>query len=403
MPWFSHNLSRNTFALLLSNSGSAVLSFLLSVLIGRVLGGGGLGIYAASLAWVFPISLIAEFGIGTLITREVAQSPQDAHAYLTSSILARLLIGGTLMILLWTVAPLLSSDLNVIQGIRIASPLVIILPFYGSFTAVFRARQIMQPIAWLNLGMPLSQVLLTALILMAGEDILTVLMVNTSTSAGQLVAAWLVYRLQFYQPTKRKLSFVPILRRAFPFAIAAILAALQTRINIIILEQFSGTAQVGFYAAAIRFVEAGRLIPHAFFDALFPLLAGLAADTHQLNRTFRWVLFGLIAFGVIFGLGALLFSNFIMQLTYGEAFAPSVIILQIAAWSLLPMLLKGGRTLYWYAQGQEQFVNRVTLFAIAVHFGIAFWLIPRNGAVGAAVASLAVETLAFTLLWLWRR
>ena len=44
------HLSRNTGTLLVSNAGSALLSFVLSVLIGRVLGKDGLGVYSASKA-----------------------------------------------------------------------------------------------------------------------------------------------------------------------------------------------------------------------------------------------------------------------------------------------------------------------------------------------------------------
>ena len=110
MSVLKDRLSRNTLALLISNGGSALLSFGLSVLIGRllvedalglerrvdpaligrVLGQEGLGVYAAALAWVFPLSLLAEMGIGTLITRDIAQTPDAAHAYVRQSVRVRL-------------------------------------------------------------------------------------------------------------------------------------------------------------------------------------------------------------------------------------------------------------------------------------------------------------------------
>jgi O-antigen/teichoic acid export membrane protein len=121
-------------------------------------------VYATALAWVFPLSLAADFGLGTLITREVAAAPGSASDYLRSAAAARLWLGGALMLLLMFAAPFLSSNPAVVLGLQISAPLIVILPSFGGFTAVFRARQDMWPIAWLNLGMLGAQVALTALV-----------------------------------------------------------------------------------------------------------------------------------------------------------------------------------------------------------------------------------------------
>ena len=402
MQIIRQRLSKNTFALLISNGGSAVLSFLLTVLIGRLLGEDGLGVYASTLAWIFPLSLVTEFGLGTLITRDIAQNPDDAHAYLRASVMARLLIGGGLCFLIWIVTPYLSQDSLVVQGLRLSAPLIIILPFYSSFTAIFRAREIMHPIAWLNLGMLVSQVVLTIVALHFGGDILDIVAINLVTSAGQLLSAWGIYRRWFYKPSQRIIAIMPLLRASAPFAIAAILAGIQARSSIILLEQFTTTQDVGHYVGASRFVEAGRMIPHAFFDALFPLLAGLATMPDKLTRLFRRVIWGLVAFGVIFGIGMMFASPMLVIWAYGENFEPTILLLVIFSWSLLPMLLKGGQTLYWYAQGKEGFVNRVTAVVIILQIFLGVWLIPQYGAIGAVIVVLLSEISAVILLFLRR-
>jgi O-antigen/teichoic acid export membrane protein len=398
-----NRLSRNTITLLTSNVGSAALSFILSVLIGRVLKQEGLGVYTAALAWVFPLSLIAEFGLGSLMTRDIAQNPDSADEYLRSTTSARLWLGGGLMLALVIFAPLLSDDPAVIAGLRISAPLIVILPFFGAFTAIFRAKQAMWPIPPLNLGMLVAQVVLTIAVFLAGGGVLAALVVNTLTSAGQLVAAWAVWRWKFYTPMRARhvapLQIIVLLRRAWPFALAAVLAALQTRAGTILLEKLTDTAQVGYYAAGTRFVEAARMIPNALFGALFPALAALAAQQEALQRTFRKVMLGLGGFGFALGTGFLLFAAPIMNLTYGAVFEPAIPVLQIAMWSLLPGLLRAGRTLYWYAQGREQFTNIVTGVALVVQIILSLWLIPLHGASGAAIVSLVTETLALLLLW----
>lgn len=139
--------------LLVSNIGSTLLSFLLSILIGRASGETGLGVYAAALAWILPLSLIAEFGIGTLITRETAAQPSQAHVYLNASAKIRTIFGGTLALVVILAAPIMSDNLNVITGLRLSAPLIWIAPTFGAYTAVFRARGKMGIIAALNIGM----------------------------------------------------------------------------------------------------------------------------------------------------------------------------------------------------------------------------------------------------------
>jgi O-antigen/teichoic acid export membrane protein len=400
-------LTTNTLILLTSSSGSAVLSFVLTALIARATGQVGLGVYAAALAWVFPVSLITEFGLGTLITREVAQQPALATRHLRAAVQARLLIGGTLMLILWLLAPLLSVDERVVVGIQLSAPLVVILPFFSAFSAIFRAYQRMLPIALLNIGMLLAQVGLTALVFLAGGGVLLAIIVNTLTSAGQLIAAWGVYRYIIPQPVidadkrekTQEVNLFALLRQAAPFAIAAVLAAIQMRLNLILLEGLTSIAEVGYYAAALKFIEAVRLLPMAFFDALFPRLALLAAHPAQLKRTFRYVAWGLAGFGLVSGLMLFLLAPFIITWVYGATFQPAVTVLQIMAFALPPLLLKQARILYWYALRKETFVNQMTSLGVVIQVITALWLIPYGRADAAALVMLCSEIFISGLLW----
>lgn len=393
-------LLRNTSTLLIGNVGGAALSFLLSILIGRVLGESGIGIYGVVMAWVFPARLLAEFGLGTLITRDVARHVHAGPDYLHATTAARLLLGGGLTLLLWLGAPVLSDDPLVVLGLRVSAPLVLIEPFFGAFTAIFRAEGVMWPISWLSIGMLVAQVGGTALVFLGGGGVIAALLVNLLTSAGQLVAAWAIYRWRFWRPLGgQRLDVGDLLRRAWPFALAAVLVTLQARVGIILLERLADAGQAGHYTVAGRFVEAARMAPNAFFGALLPALAALRLQPEVFHRTFTQATLGLAGFGVLVGLAAGVFAGPLVALTYGPAFSPAVPVLQVAMWGLLPSLLRGGRTLYWYALGREGSVNRVMAALLVMQVVLGAWLIPHHGAVGAALAALIAETVALALLW----
>ncbi len=398
-----NSLRRNTGLLLVSNIGSAVLSFVFSALIGRAFGDEGLGIYAVCMAWIYPLSLLVEFGIGTLMTRDLAQNPSLIVPMLRSAIIARLIFGTAAFAFILVAAPVLTDDPRVVIGLHISAPMVLILPLFSTFTAVLRARDLMLPIPFLNIGMIAAQVIMTMLALVNGGGFVGVLVANVVSSALQLVGAYWVYRHYFTQSSVHNAyPWVMLIRRSWHFALAALFAALQLRLSTILLESLSTTRDVGLFYAASRFVEAARLFPNAFFGAFFPLLASVAADSSLLKRTFRRAMLALGGFGLLSGIGLTLTAAPLIALVFGDTFSAAVPVLVVLGWSLIGHLLRGGRTLYWYALKRERLVNAVNGVAILGQLVLSLWLIPSYGAVGAALVQVIVELAAFSLLWVWR-
>jgi len=440
-------LSRSTGLLLVSNIGSAGLAFLISVVIGRLLGERGLGVYSASLAWVYPLSILADTGINTLLTREAAHSPALEPALLKASLQARWLIAGGLALALFALAPLLSADADVVHGIQLSAPLVFLLPTFGLYTALFRARQVMWPIPILNLGMLIAQVGLTAFVLGRGGSVAEAFVINTLTSAGQVPVAWWIYRTQFRKvkithrdteqaqttlslsrqpimkvgtpfmasahetaasvcsnitPIADRRKLIALLRQAYPFAVAGMLAALQARVTILLLERGATPEAVGQLAAAARLTEAGRMLPNAFFGALLPMLAALVAQPNDFRRLLRRVYSGMLLYGLalagVFNLGA----SAILQVTYGPSFERGTLALQLMGLALIPGLMRAVQTLAAYARGRESQVNRVLLLGLTVQGMVAIWLIPMQGVAGAAASLLVSEVVMVIGLWRYR-
>ncbi|MBK8032726.1 MAG: oligosaccharide flippase family protein [Chloroflexi bacterium] len=396
-------LPSNTLTLLGSNLGGALLLFVLSALIGRTFGSPGLGVYAVALAWVYPLSLVVEFGLTTLMTRAISADSTQIPAYMESITVARLLLGGGVLITFYLAAPLISRDPVVITALQISAPLIVIQPFYSQFTTVFKAQGRLWTIPALNLGMIGAQVVLTTIALAYGGNVLHALSLNTVTSAGQLVAAWWLYqRLTLAEQARLLLSLgrggwgvrlVTLLRAAFPFALAAIFAALQVRMVFLLLEQ--QVIEAGYFSAANRFIEAAKLLPNAFFAALFPLIGSATVQS-----AFRPAALGLAAFGLVAGIGFTVAAPLLLTLVFGGGFQPAVPTLIVLGWSLLFFALRGARTIYWYAHSGEHFVNGVNAFAVVAIFVLSAALIPAYGAVGGAVAVLLTDLGVTTVLYI---
>lgn len=388
-------------ALMSSNVIGALLAFALSILIGRAAGEAGLGVYAASVAWVFPLAMLVDAGVGTLISRDlVYPNAPTSRAYMQAAVVARLGLGIPVMLAIRLLAPLLGGSPEVVEGIRISAGLVVLTPMVGAFTAVFRARRRMRPAAALNVGMLLSQVLLTAAAFSAGYGVQGALWVNLITTAGQMIAAYVIWRARFAEAGDgRTVDVVDLLRRAFPFAVAAVIAAVQMRLNIVLLERVVTEQQAGAYTAAARFVEAGRLVPQAVFDAMLPFMTLMVAQPVRFLNLMNTARRGLIIYGIAFGLFTWVFSYVLIGVFFGESFGASPEVLRVLAWSLLPMSLKYLRGLYWYAHKYEGWVNKVSLIALAGQAAAALVVLPAYGALGAAWVVVVSESVTAAALW----
>ncbi|MBZ0319846.1 MAG: oligosaccharide flippase family protein, partial [Anaerolineae bacterium] len=189
-----NNFSHNTLILFANNGLTALLAFSLTVLIARGLGDAVLGRYAAIMAWVLPLSLLTEFGIGTLITRNVARNRDVAQHYLRMTHPLRWMIGGGVIAAVWIFAPLLSDDSQIIAGLRIGIFLALIDALFASYTAVFRAWETMWPILILNAGYLALQVVGVVVVVLMDGSVVGLLAVIVVADGVQLAATWGVWR-----------------------------------------------------------------------------------------------------------------------------------------------------------------------------------------------------------------
>jgi O-antigen/teichoic acid export membrane protein len=333
--------------------------------------------------------LLSELGLGTLTLKHVARTPHEARPYVWHVLRLRLLVSALAVLAFVGLGAFLGGELAPWLW---CAPMVAILPVYGIFSAVFRALERMAWVAVLNVGMLLVQVgLLATLQANTALTLEGALIVNTLTSLGQLgVAAGLYgFVVARHLPTAVIVYDVrDLLKQALPFAIASALGALQARLAIILLERSASAHVVGFFVVALRYVDVVRLLPMAYYDALFPRVAqGQTAG--ELGSTFRRALFVMGAYGVVAGVALAWGAPFAVWLVLGQ-FAPvSIDTLTVFAVGILPLCLRGVLNVFCYALDAEAVANRVSLITLGA-------LVLSVLGFGAAMRA---EWLAWALVW----
>lgn len=432
-------IGQNTGILLLVNIAGAVMGFLMAAVLGRGLGDAGFGQYSFVMTWLSSFMLFSEFGLSTVITRDIAAQPEQTPRYLINSLVGKSLLSLPALLILLILAPQLTPDQNpaVVTAMHwgvifLSSGLV-----YSSFTAIFRAHQVMPPILWLTLSGQFVLLAGTLGLVLLQQPLFLIIVWAGLSQVGQCVLAFVFYRklkqprlekmvegnlkelvgtqgnLGLFQAPTSSYEFPSarsrpisgpmigeLIIKAWPFALAGILAALQLRANGLILAYLQGDQALGWYAAANRFVETGKQLPAAFYSAMLPAMAAMvgarnAAQSLALQKTLAQSRLGLLAFGAFASVGALLLAQPILRLTYGPAYEPATSTLQILTLTLIPSAQNSLLIIYLYACGDEKFVNLLTTLGIIVNLGLCFWLIPTWGPAGVAVALLVAESILY--------
>jgi O-antigen/teichoic acid export membrane protein len=158
------------------------------------------------------------------------------------------------------------------------------------------------------------------------------------------------------------------------------------------------STQVALMAVSTRLTEAWYFVPAAIVSSTFPMIVRLqASDPEAAARALRRVYAQVVALGVVAALAMTLAAQWVVDLLYGHQYAAAADVLVLQTWCgvFLSLGLASGS---WLIANRQGMLNlRRNVFGMVVNVALNLWLIPRHGAVGAAVATLVAFACAYTL------
>ncbi len=385
---------------------AGVLSLLVgvgtSVILARVLGPEGKGIYA--LAMLLP-SLIVTFGnlgIGPATVYYVARDDFRRREILGNNVLLSLGI-GIIGILAGLVVILFFREI-VVPGVPLSYLLLalILVPveiFFSYVRYVLLGAQRIKEFNYVQIAQSaifLGFIAIALLGLRAGVT-------------GAIVAAlitWLLVDVLVFHLAKKVaggINFKPnafYIKQSITYGLQAhlanILGFLNYRIDIFLVNGFLGPAAVGLYTVGVGLVEKLWMISQAAGTVLFPRIA--AENEEERQKKFTPLVARTVLWTTALGALALAFlSHWIVLLLYSEAFLPAVEALQALLVGIVA--LSAGRVLSNDLAGRGRPILNAYggMATVAVNIVLNIIWIPRFGIVGAAWASTVSYFVSFLL------
>lgn len=232
--------------------------------------------------------------------------------------------------------------------------------------------------------------------------------------ASAMLAMRLVDFVVRFVPTRRRILAWPaggklpeaLRRRMRRYALQSVLGMLLTlvvwdRSELFLLKRLSpDIRQLAFYSVALGLAERLLLFPSIFAEATgASILAQYGRDRSRLPAmTAASLRYLALASIPIHFIATALVAPALLAL-YGRQYAGAVLVATFSPLLCLPKAFLGPIQSLFQSTDQQNYFLTATVAASVVDLGVAWWLIPTYGALGACLGSGAAQALAVGSLW----
>jgi len=399
-----NSISKNTIITFLAQLLSLGLGIIILIILVRVLGPMGKGIYA--LIILIPTVAIKLAGLGI----------EEANIYFTgskkylikdiisSSFIFAFSLGLILILLFWIL-----SQFNFFQNFLDSNQInlsylwiaVLTIPFTFLFTflnSIFLGREEIVKFNLVKISFLVIQLIAVILFLMILKQSVfgAILSYTLATIIIALFVILLIRKIVNFHPSFNRALFKNALSYGGKIYLGNIAQFLNYRLDMLLIAIFLIPASVGLYSIAVEIVEKLWLIPMAAATVLFPRVSSLKDS--QVNfltpRVCRHTLFII----TVISLGLVILAYPLIKIFFGSAFLPSLTPLLI----LLPGIVafSGARVLLadLSGRGKPEIGMRAAFISLAINIPLNILLIPRWGISGAAFASTIAYILATLII-----
>ena len=395
-----------TSGLRLANIG---LLFLSNILLTRILGVEGYGVYTYSMSWVLLLNIVATLGSQNLLVREVS-------ANLTQQkwgLIRGLLQWSNTIVLIFSVAVAIVTGAIALAFRETANPqtlmtlwiALILVPLTAVTTlrqsAMRGFRHIVQGQLPENILQPIFFMVLVGATLVFGlKDLNPSWVMTLRVIAGACtfaIGAFLLVRVipQPVKETKPQYASKEWLPSMLSMLFMAGAATLFTRSDAVMIGMLNGTAEVGLYAVALRGARFVVMSLQIGSTVLGPHVASLYAEGNieKLQDLTTKSIRTIMAYALPVGLGLIVFGRWFLAI-FGPEFKQAYLVLVILCIGQLVNAATGSVSLLLIMTHHER-DNAIVTGTTAVLNGILnLVLIPQWGAQGAAIATATATIIS---------
>lgn len=201
-------------------------------------------------------------------------------------------------------------------------------------------------------------------------------------------------RLRFSWPVGKCM-----LERSKHYILANMMVVIFAQTDRIMLKMMIDDAATGYYSAAVSCASMTAFVFSAIIDSMRPsILESKKTNEEKYNKRLRLLCAVVIYLSVIQCICIAGLAPFVIDILYGEAYAPSVSALRIIIGYTTFSYLGAVRNVWILAENKHHLLWKVNMFGAIVNVVLNCFLIPNFGINGAAFASLVTQFFTNVIL-----
>jgi O-antigen/teichoic acid export membrane protein len=333
-------LVRNVSHLGIGQIATTALGILLTAVIGRALEPAQLGIFYIVSAISSFAYVIADWGLGTYLVREMARGRFDEPELIGSALLVRLATIVFSSAIAVAIALALGHSGQIVALTLLAMAVVFPIAVFGPFDCSLRSKDRMEIGAFANIVAKAMTLLATATALRFGGGVTEVILMQGVGNISMLMVAVIAaLRLDIAVKAPVIKVLLELLRHGAPIAAFSLVIASQPFVEIMMLSAFAGTTVVGWYGAFRSIFGIVTSPAMILLGATFPELSRASLSLPDLRRMIDLTARVLFITAAFTSSALYLFADHVVAIIYGYGrFEQTASILRVSA-IFLPLLL----------------------------------------------------------------
>lgn len=386
---------KNTGWLMLARVGSLFIKVLVGFAIANYLGRNQNGILNYPQAFTSFFIAAAALGLDGYTTRELLKAPDLKNSYLGTALRLKL-IGGLFVFPLifvgyWVNNHFFSPTETPLLFVMIVGASGITQAFYitdSYFQATVQAKYVTYTQVFGNI---FSALLKLGLILFHADlswFVWAILLDTIILSLGYIY---------YYQQKTEGFSHwrydgkiaKSLLAKSWPLAFSAVLVSLYMKIDQLMIDSYLGSGELGVYSTVVQLSESWYFIPVAIVTSVFPAIMNARRDSPERYQKRLQNLYDLM---VWMSLSIAIITTFIAPLAYRTIYKPEfwagAPVLSVHVWAGIFVFLGTASSQFLIAEGFTKISLLRTAVGAIINIVLNTFLIPTQGIMGAAIATL---------------
>jgi len=400
-----NSISKNSAITFSSQILNFILALISSIILARVLGPKGRGIYALIILIPKMMLKLGSLGIEAANVYFTGSKKYKVKDIISNSLLCSILLGFILILLFYGIYQhsvfknfLNSNQLNSVYVWFVISTVPFSL-LSGYLRNVFLGKEDIITYNKINIlqnVLQLSAIFTLLLILRLGLFGAVSTYIFTNICVFLLVVFFIVkngIKIDFTFNAK-------LFKNMFNYGIKAYFANLAQflnyRLDMFLVAIFLTPAAVGYYSISVAIAERIWMLPGAFASVLFPRISSLkSVESNNLTpRISRHTFFITIFLSLILAI----LAKPLIKLFFGTTFLPSLIPLLVLLPGIVALSVSKVLTADLAGRGKPQYGAYSSFVSLALNIPLNLWLIPRWGISGAAFATTVAYTISTLLV-----